>query len=105
MNINLRAKSRIIKQKIKAEQEKTNPTQIKGKNICITGKLSTYSRFDITTTLKLLGANIQHNVTAATDILVWARPYKTTTKVTAAQKHKTTILKEDEFHELLQQSK
>ena len=74
---------------------------LKGKHICVTGKLEGYSRKEIESLIKDNGGIADSSVTSKTDILVTNEPASGSSKLKAAAKYGTKIISEREFIDLI----
>jgi DNA ligase (NAD+) len=72
-----------------------------GKNICVTGKLNTFTRDSINTKIVELGAKVASGVSAKTDYLITNTPDSGSSKNMNAKKFGTKIITEAQFLEMI----
>lgn len=83
------------------EKKEINDNPFTNKNICVTGKLNSFTRDSINTKIESIGAKAVSGVTSKTDYLITNTPDSGSSKNNNAKKYGTKIITEEEFLKMI----
>lgn len=83
------------------EKKEINDNPFINKNICVTGKLNSFTRDSINAKIESIGAKAVSGVTSKTDYLITNTPDSGSSKNNNAKKYGTKIITEEEFLKMI----